>query len=365
MNIGAMEQYWVWLSSVEGIGPKRFYQLLSEYQDPRAVWDAAKTGKVQGEGIGPKTLANLKTACSPEYFYRLFDELERLEITPVTRVSEQYSPLLDSVFDPPPTLYVKGNADLRLEQPIAIVGTRSPTRDGRRAAEEFSERLALSGATVVSGMARGVDTFAHQGCLKAGGRTVAVLGCGVDIVYPPENETLYRDILESGGTIISEYAPGTAPLAQYFPARNRIISGLSEGVLLVEGGLKSGGLITANDCIEQGRDLFVIPGSIYSSMSKGPNQLLMQGALPVISPWDIPEHYRWAQRPSLQKKEKTAELSADEEPIVEQLRKQEMTAGELAQETGFPAAKLNSVLTMLELRGIICKVPGGAYHALC
>jgi len=364
MEISAMEQYWVWLSSVEGIGPKRFYQLLSEYGDARTVWDEAKRGSVRADGLGPKTFAKLREACTPAYFYRLFDELERLEITPVTRISENYSELLASVIDSPPTLYVKGNADMRLERPLAIVGTRNPTRDGKRAAEEFAQRLALSGATVVSGMARGVDTHAHVGCLKAKGRTVAVLGCGVDIVYPPENEKLYREIIETGGSIVSEYAPGTTPQAHYFPSRNRIISGLSEGTLLVEGGLHSGGLITANDCIEQGRDLFVIPGSIYSTASAGPNSLLMQGALPVISPWDVPEHYRWAQRPSAQKKEAPIELSDDEKPIVEQLRRQEMTLGELGAETGFPAAKLNSVLTMLELRGIICKVPGGAYRAV-
>ena len=364
MEIGAMEQYWVWLSSVEGIGPKRFYQLLSEYEDPRAVWDAAKGGHVQAEGLGPKTLANLKEACSPAYFYKLFDELERLEITPVTRISEQYSELLSSIYDAPPTLYVKGRADLRLEKPFAIVGTRYPTRDGKRTAEEFAQRLALCGATVVSGMARGVDTCAHKGCLKEGGRTVAVLGCGVDIAYPPENEGLYREILEAGGTIVSEYAPGTTPQAQYFPARNRIISGLSEGTLMVEGGLRSGGMITANDCIEQGRDLFVVPGSIYASMSAGPNSLLMQGAFPAVSPWDIPEHYRWGQRPSKQVKEEEISLSPEEAPVVHQLRRQEMTLGELSAETGFPAAKLNSVLTMLELRGIICKVPGGAYRAI-
>lgn len=362
MDIGAMEQYWIWLSSVEGIGPRRFYQLLSIYEDARSVWDEARRGTL--EGLGPKTTAKLVQCCTSEYFYRLFDTLERLEITPVTRLSPQYSPLLGDTVDPPPTLYIRGNPDLNLERPFAIVGTRAPTRDGKRAAEEFSQRLALSGATVVSGLARGVDTCVHEGCLKAGGRTVAVLGCGVDIIYPPENDRLYASILERGGTIISEYAPGTAPLAQYFPARNRIISGLSHGVLLVEGSMKSGGLITANYAAEQGRDLFVVPGSIYSSASQGPNHLLMQGAFPVISPWDIPEHYRWAQRPGAQVPEREIDLSAEEKPIVAQLRKQEMTAGELGTETGFPASKLNSILTMLELRGIICKVPGGAYRAI-
>lgn len=362
MELSAMEQYWVWLSSVEGIGPKRFYQLLATYEDPRNVWDAAKAGTV--EGLGEKVLASLKQACTSEYFYRLFDQLERLGVMPVTRLNERYSSLLAEIFDPPPTLYVKGNADLRLEKPFAIVGTRRPTRDGRRAANEFAERLALSGATIVSGLARGIDTCAQESSVNAGGKTVAVLGCGVDVVYPPENEKLYRRIVDTGGAIVSEYAPGVAPKPQYFPSRNRIISGLSEGVLLVEGSLRSGGMITANIALEQGRDLFVLPGSIYSSMSQGPNSLLMQGAFPVISPWDIPEHYRWAQRPSVSTPPKQVDLSDEEKPIVEELRRQEMTVGELSLETGVPTSKLNSILTMLELRGIICKVPGGGYRAI-
>ena len=361
MELSATDQYWVWLSSVEGIGPRRFYHLVGAYGEPRGVWDAARSGFV--EGVGPKTLENLKRAARPEYFYRLFELLERLEITPLTRMNEQYSALLPSIFDPPPTLYVKGNADLRLEKPFAIVGTRHPTRDGRRAASEFAEQLALCGATVVSGLARGIDTCAHESCIKGGGRTIAVLGCGVDVIYPKENEKLYHSILDTGGTIVSEYAPGVGPMAQYFPARNRIISGLSEGVLLVEGSLRSGGMITANCALEQGRDLFVLPGSIYSSMSQGPNSLLMQGAFPVISPWDIPEHYRWAQRPSVSTPKVQEELSEEERPVVEELRKQEMSVSELSMETGMSTARLNSILTMLELRGIVAKLPGGGYRA--
>lgn len=360
MHMDAMEQYWVWLSSVEGIGPVRFYQLMAEYGDPRAVWDAAQSGDVRG--LGPKTKAKLREACSPSYFYKLFENLERRGVTAIARISEKYSPLLASIADAPPVLYVKGNTDLLLDRPFGIVGTRNPTVDGERAAREFSERLAKSGATVVSGLARGVDTCAHTACLEAGGRTVAVLGCGVDRVYPADNERLYHEILESGGSIVSEYAPGTQPMAQYFPARNRIISGLSVGTLLVEGTLHSGGLITANDCLEQGRDLFVIPGPIYAPLSEGPNRMLMQGAQPAISPWDIPEHYGWAHRPSNMPAKKKVVLSAEEKPIVELVQKQDMTVTELAAETGFNTAKLISVLTMLELRGIICKVPGGAYH---
>lgn len=193
---------------------------------------------------------------------------------------------------------------------------------------------------------------------------MAVMGCGVDVIYPPEHEALRARILDSGGAILSEYPPGTQPLPGNFPARNRIISGLSVGVLLVEGSRKSGGRITADCAAEQGRDLFVIPGSIYSSMSQSPNELLMQGAFPAISPWDIPEHYRWAQRPSAaHAEEKRPPLTPEEEAIVAPLRAESKTFGEIEAETGLSASKLNSVLTMLELRGIIWKAPGGAYRA--
>lgn len=357
-----MEQYWVWLSSVEGIGPKHFARLLASFGDARAVWDAV--GDNEPLPLGPKTLANLREARTSSYFHRLFDQLEQVGAQPVTRISEGYSDLLSEICDPPPTLYVLGESDLRFDKPFAIVGTRSPTRDGTRSAGEFAERLARSGATVISGMARGIDAKAHEGCLKGGGRTVAVLGCGVDVIYPPEHADLRRRILESGGAIVSEYLPGTTPAPQNFPPRNRIISGLSAGVLLVEGSRKSGGMITADYAAEQGRDLFVIPGSIYSSAAEAPNALLMQGAFPVISPWDIPEHYKWAERPSQSaREEKKPTLTPEEEAIVAPLRSESKTFGELEAETGLSASKLNSVLTMLELRGIIWKAPGGAYRA--
>lgn len=355
----AAEQYWIWLSSVEGIGPKRFYQLIAQFEDARAVWDAALMGMTSA--LGAKTNAKLKAACSEGYFDSLFEKLERLGITPVARISENYPERLASIADPPPVLYVKGETDLNAERPFAIVGTRTPTRDGRRAAEEFAERLAVSGASVISGMARGVDTCAHRGALKGGGSTIAVLGCGVDVVYPPENTDLYENILASGGSVVSEYIPGTQPLSQNFPARNRIISGMSEGVLLVEGDMKSGGMITAGYAADQGRDLFAVPGSIYSPLSRAPNTLITQGAIPAICEWDIPEYYRWAARPGTSAKEKRTEieLTDEEKALVEPLRSQEMTANELAAETGIPISRVNPVLTMLELRGIIIKVPGG------
>ena len=367
MDYTAMDQYWIWLSSVEGIGPKRFYQLLALYEDARGVWDALGGPLVPPDMqmLGPQALNNLRQARDERYFYRLFDKLERGGIQAVTRLSEDYPPPLSGIYDPPPTLYARGECPLSGEKMLAVVGSRRCTRDGQRAAREFARGLAENGVTVVSGMARGIDSCAHRGALDAGGRTIAVLGCGVDVVYPPENDKLMAEILENGGAVVSELVPGTPPSPGNFPARNRIISGLTEGTLLVEGAKASGAMITVNLALEQGRDVFAIPGGIYSPLSEAPNRMILDGAFPVLSAWDILEHYRWAQRPGENglRKGKPVELDEEEAAIVSPLRDEALSFDELAAATGFSAATLNSHLTMLELRGIIEKVPGGLYRS--
>ena len=367
MNYTAMEQYWIWLSSVEGIGPKRFYQLLSVYEDPRQVWDALGGGGSPREMafLGRAALNALKEARDEARFYRLFDRLDKLGIRCLTRVGEGYPARLTSIYDPPPTLYVRGDCGLDGDRMFAVVGSRRCTRDGQRAAREIAEGLARADVTVISGMARGIDTHAHEGALAGQGRTVAVLGCGVDICYPPENEDLMARILDRGGAVVSEYIPGTQPLPGNFPPRNRIISGLADGTLLVEGAKKSGAMITVNFALEQGRDVFAVPGSIYSPLSATPNRMIVDGANPVISPWEILEYYHWGKRPEVSdaNPHREVQLDADERALVEPLLEQELSFEELVQLSGFSAQKLNSHLTMLELRGIIMKVPGGMYRA--
>ena len=367
MNYTPMEQYWIWLSSVEGIGPKRFYELLSVYEDARQVWDALGAGGVPDgmKSLGRQALKALREARDEAYFFRLFDRLDALGIRCVTRIGEGYPSRLTSIYDPPPTLYVRGDCDLDAERMFAMVGSRRCTRDGQRAAREIARGLAQAEVTVVSGMARGIDTHAHEGALSGGGRTIAVLGCGVDVCYPPENDGLMRQIIEEGGAVISEFTPGTQPLPGNFPARNRIISGLAAGTLLVEGAKKSGAMITVNCAIDQGRDVFAVPGSIYSPLSAMPNRMIVDGAVPVISPWEILEYYRWAERPEITDADPHRDpvLSPEEEALVRPLREQELSFEELVQITGFPVQKINSHLTILELRGIIVKVPGGMYRA--
>ena len=367
MDYGIMDQYWIWLSGVEGIGPKRFYQLLSIYQDARAVWDALGASVVPKEMgfLGRPVVKALREARDEAYFYRLFDQLDKKGIRAVTRLSEDYPADLTSIYDPPPTLYVRGACPLNGERMFAIVGSRRSTRDGQRAAREIAEDLARADVTVVSGLARGIDTCAHEGTLAGGGRTIAVLGCGVDVVYPPENGELMARILDHGGAVVSEYTPGTQPLPGHFPQRNRIISGMTQGTLLVEGAEKSGAMITINCALEQGRDVFAVPGSIYSPLSATPNRMIVDGAFPVISCEQILNHYDWDSDPELSDRDphREVKLDAEDAKLVESLREQELSFEELIQITGFNAAKLNSHLTMLELRGIIVKVPGGMYRA--
>ncbi|MBE5806828.1 MAG: DNA-protecting protein DprA [Clostridiales bacterium] len=356
------ELYWIWLSNVEGIGLKRFYQLLTIFEDPRAVWD--NVGAPELRFLGRKTWDSLRAARSEENVDRLLKALERAGCRALTRVSADYPGRLAEIYDPPATLYVRGSSPLDDERMFGVVGSRRCTRDGQRAAREIARGLARNGVTVVSGLARGTDTCAHEGALEGEGRTIAALGSGVDVIYPPENADLAERILDAGGALISEYPPGTQPLQGHFPARNRIISGLTQGTLIVEGAKGSGAMITVNCALDQGRDVFAVPGSIYSPQSAMPNRLIVDGAVPVLSEWEILSHYRWAEPPAqAPAPDMTAQLDDAERAIVEPLLAQELTFEELRAETGLAPGTLNARLTLLELRGIVLKVPGGMYRA--
>lgn len=357
-----MEQYWIWLSSVDGIGPRRFYQLLSVFRDARDVWE--RIGDPGMRFLPQNVQAALRAARSEKYFYELFAKLESRGIRAVTRLSDNYPKRLLETVDPPPTLYVRGEADLSADKMFAVIGARRCSRDGARAAREIAEKLAREGVTVVSGLAFGIDAAAHEGAVRAGGVTIAVLGSGADVIYPAENERLAAEILEKGGAIVSEYPPGMPPISTNFPARNRIISGVSAGVLLVEGAKKSGAMITVDFALEQGRDVFAVPGSIYSPLSAKPNEIIVQGGLAAVSAWDILSYYKWAERPEAGRPERPQiELDGDERAVYEPLARERMTLTELCETTGLTSGKLLSLLTTLEMRGIISKQPGGEYRA--
>lgn len=360
MEYALTEQYWIWLSAAVHLSPRQFYALLTAAGDARAIWDDPKTVK----GIlDEKSYASLTAARNERTFFRVFALLEKSGIRAVTRINDLYPTRLATIVDAPPTLFIKGNPDLNPPKPFAIVGTRNASHEGRKTANEFSQALARQGVCVVSGLARGIDTCAHSGCIAAGGRTIAVLGGGVNYVTPIENEKLACEIVESGGSVVSEMRPEDAPQKWSFPARNRIISGLSAGVLVVEGRRTSGALITADYALDQSRDVFAVPGSIYSPMSEGTNFLIQNGAYPALSPWDILESERWGSRPDSAVKEKPVpEMNEDEKKIFEKLALEPLTFDEIANSTGYSAQVLNSHLTMMILRGIIVKTPGNVYR---
>ena len=281
--------YWIILSMAAGIGPIRFQRLLDVCGGARGAWEASDL-QLAAAGLERRTadsLRRLRQRTSPRAMAR---DLEQRGIEPITLLDDAYPANLRQVADPPPVLFVRGRLDPSDTRAVALIGTRRATSYGQVVADRLARDLAAAGVTVVSGLARGVDTSAHRASVGAGGRTLAVLGNGLDQVYPPENTELARQIIEqNAGAVVSEFAPGVRPDAVNFPRRNRIISGLSLATVIVEAGQRSGALITADFALEQGREVLAVPGSIFGPMSVGSNQLLRQGATPVTCADDILE----------------------------------------------------------------------------
>src|SRR6266849_1083120 len=268
-----------------GIGPVRFSRLLEICGGARQAWQATDL-ELAAAGLERRTadsLRRLRAQTTPE---NVATRLKKLGIRALTLLDDEYPALLKQVADPPPVLFVRGMLTPEDGRSVALVGTRRATSYGHLVAQRLARDLAAAGLTVVSGLAKGIDTQAHRAALDAGGRTLAVLGNGLDQVYPPENGGLARQIVDAGA-LVSEFAPGVPPDAVNFPRRNRVISGLSIATVIVEAGERSGALITADFALEQGREVMVVPGNINSPMSLGSNELLKQGATPVTSAQDI------------------------------------------------------------------------------
>ena len=361
MEYEIKEQYRIWLSSVKGITPKKYNLLIDTLGDAQAVWDDPDCAR---ELLDDKTFKSLKKTRSQEAFIKLFYTLEKSGITAISVNSADYPETLLDLYDPPPVLYVRGNIDLLKEdRTLAVVGTRTPTYDGKKTAHEFVKTIANEDVVIVSGLARGIDTIAHESTIQAGGRTIAVLGSGLNCMYPAENIALSETIIETGGALISEMLPDEGPQKWSFPMRNRIIAALSKGVLIVEGKKTSGAMITAANALDLSRDIYAIPGSIYARLSEGPNHLIQNGAFPALSPWDILEAERWGTRPDEKSKDKKkVVLNENEQKVVHLLENQPLTFDEISKQTQFSSSELNSLLTMLVLRGIIIKTPGNSYR---
>ncbi len=350
--------YWLVFHRVMGIGPARFRALLQHFGDLRAAWEADEKAW-QEAGLDRRTIQNLREARGRLRPEAELERVRRAGVTVLTWADPDYPPLLRRIPDPPPVLFLRGQLADADRWAVAIVGTRQPTGYGREAAQWFARELARTGIPIVSGLARGIDAIAHEAALKAGGRTLAVLPCGLDEVYPAAHAPLAARIVEQGA-LLSELPLGARVEAGNFPARNRLISGLAVGVLVVEAGPTSGALITAAHAAEQGREVFAIPGSIFSTASQGTNRLIRDGATPVTSPQELLEALNWSV--TARQAEVQLQLPADpvEARLLELLGREPMHIDEIARAAGLPVAQVSSALTVMEIKGMVRHL--GAQH---
>ena len=277
------ELYWLALTLVPGLGARMAGKLLDRLRTPQAIFRASRS-ELEAAGVSGAVAQSISSGCSFEDALDQQRKTAERGVTVIVRGDPRYPATLREIFDPPTLLFARGRLELLQPFHFALVGTRRPTPYGLAAAERLSADLARAGLTIVSGMARGIDTAAHKGALAAGGDTVAVLGCGVDVVYPSENRKLAAE-MSTKGLLLSEFAMGSTAFPQNFPIRNRIISGMSAGVLVVEGAQYSGSAITAKLALDQGREVFAVPGNITSKASWGPNLLIKQGAK-LVQDWN-------------------------------------------------------------------------------
>ena len=359
---------WLALGRVNGLGGVGFKKLAAHFADPTRALFASATELEQVEGLHRDVIDGLANFSD---WVAVEDELRRtrdagIDIVPFS--DPRYPDRLRAIADPPPCLYLKGALTAEDQKAVAIVGSRSASDYGRRVARDLARGLASLGFTVVSGMARGIDGMAHESALQAGGRTIAVLGSGVERAYPPEHEGLYRRIGEQGA-VISELPLGTRPMAFNFPARNRLISGLSLGVVVVEATEKSGSLITAASALEQGREVFAVPGEVGASRSRGAHRLIRQGAKLVENVDDIveeiaPQLVRRAggvrQPPQRMLPPNAAEGTRK---IFALLQENSLQVDQVIERSGLPPAQVLEILLDLELQGFLRQAPGKIYSA--
>ena len=281
-------KYWIWLASVEGLGPVKKLALLNKFKSVKKIYNATEKEILKVDGMSDKIVQNMQKAKDAKLLEKYEKYILKNDIKIINISDDNYPAKLKNIYAPPITIFAKGDISLLNSKSIAIVGSREPSKYGIYVAEKFSKELSKEGIAIVSGLAKGIDTFAHVGALSSFGKTIAVLGSGIDVVYPKENAKYYREISEKG-LIISEYIVGTAPESKNFPQRNRIISGLSDGVLVVEARKNSGTMITTDFALEQGKELYVIPGNITSNLSAGTNNLIKEGAKLVTDVCEILE----------------------------------------------------------------------------
>lgn len=387
-------KYWVWLSEHKGLSTRVKLQLLEHFGTPENIYYADAEEYLHVEGMTQKLAAQLadKSTTAAD---RILGDCERLGLRILTMQDADYPVRLRNIYEPPCLLYVKGRLpEIDEEAAIAMVGTRDATPYGIETAETLAFSLAKQGALIVSGAASGVDSASHRGALRAGAKTVAVLGCGLDVVYPAGNEWLYRDIV-AAGALLSEYPPGTPAVGMHFPVRNRIISGLCLATVVVEAPERSGALITARTALEQGRDVFAVPGAINAPKSRGCNRLIADGAAALVAdsrdilweyeasyphkvhcaPVELPQTLGYQARqeetaakaaareereklPVLDLREGQASLTDDQVRILRRLKDGEMQVDDLIEAVELPTRRVLSALTVLEIEGYVAENGG-------
>lgn len=355
-------KYWVGFSKIPSIGPTRFQKLLKGFPDLEQAWNAPLWQLGQA-GLEEHIIAEIVRSRQE---INLDDEMARLEkenVRVITILDKDYPKLLKEIYSPPPVLFWRGSLPSDDEFFLAIVGTRKPSAYGEHVTKTLARDLAQNGLTIVSGLALGIDSLAHSAALEAQGKTVAVLGCGIERanIYPASNRYLAEKLVGGGGCIISEHPLGTPPLKHHFPRRNRIISGLSLGTLVVEAPLKSGALLTAQLALEQNREVFAVPGNITSAYSAGTNKLLKMGARVTTSAEDVLETLNLQKATQYLAAAAVVGESEEEVKILAYLEREPIHVDELSRSTGLPIQTINATLTLMEMRGKVRHMGGMNY----
>ncbi len=362
MSDETLKPYWVGFNLVKGVGPARFRLLLDAFGDLKTAWYASPAD-LRAAGLGDKPVDALVRLRDGVDLSLVMQKLHDDGINVLTWEDEGYPARLLEIDAPPPVLYVHGSIEPNDMWAVAIVGTRRVTAYGRQVTSELATHLAHNGVTIVSGLARGVDTLAHQAALNAGGRTLAVLGSGVDIIYPPENRKLAAGVIEHGA-LISDYPPGAGPEAGNFPPRNRIISGLSLAVVVVEAARESGALITTDFALNQGREVMAVPGNITAPQSRGTNWLIQQGARPVLTPGDVLDFLNLTRVTQFQQARQVLPENPMEAQLLSLLSLEPLHVDEICVKSNLPVNDVAANLAMMELKGMVRQVGGMNYVAV-
>lgn len=354
--------YWVGFNLIKGIGSVKTRLLLEKCETLENAWKAPSQ-ELLSIGLSEKIVQSFVSKRKQLDLNAIWEKIVDKGIEVLTWDDQNYPRKLLEIDQPPPVLYSRGKLKSEDDWAIAIVGTRRMTVYGRQVTQDLGTILAAKGVTVVSGLARGIDSIAHNAALDAGGRTLAVLGCGVDIIYPPENRKLYERILESGA-VISEYPPGTFPESSNFPPRNRIISGLSQATVVVEAGETSGALITASFAANQGREVFAVPGNILAPQSMGCNRLIRDGARILLNPNDVLEMLNLGAIGEYKQARLLIPENEVESLMIKILENEPLNIDEIQMRSGLPIDKVSASLVMMELKGMVKQMDGMNYMVL-